>query len=70
MRPKIRIIAGIMETTAPFMPNHAKRARMAIAVSGLVIVRIKPVAKSLDNESIPFVSLVSFGLEKKIFMDM
>ena len=66
----MRIVAGKTDTTAPFMPNHAKRANIAIAVSGLVIVRIKPVAKSLDNESMPFVSLVSFGLEKKIFMEI
>ena len=66
----MRIIAGMIETTAPFMPNHAKRARIAIAVNGLVIVRINPVAKSFDKEKMSLVSSVSFGLEKKIFMDM
>jgi hypothetical protein len=49
-KPTIRIVAETKVISPSFIPNQANKPSIATAVSGFVIVKIKPVAKSLEIE--------------------
>ncbi len=69
-KPDMSILAPISDISPSLTPNHANNANIAIAVRGFVIVKIKPVAKSLDIDMILPGSVMSFGLERKIRIDI